>query len=231
MYTRGRTRAARRTSALNACSLPPANARTSSVSLRLHCVTGNFEGLNMTRLQYGFLLLLLAVSQIFTYSLLVFNTPDTSLSTNRDIDPEQLVISIVDELAKTRQYQTHEYKIAGNLVEGAQLQALIRDAVKSELELVVVSGQNNNSRAVVSKDEHQTKQVTLYDQIEQEAALSRSSSLIDQAISAGRWTEQHTQELLPQLSSLSENQRIKLLEKFHGAVNRQEIELEDVPPL
>jgi len=37
--------------------------------------------------------------------------------------------------------------------------------------------------------------------------------------------------LIPHLSQLSTAQRVQLLERFHAAVNRQELELEDIPPL
>ncbi|HEX4911214.1 MAG TPA: hypothetical protein VFV64_10690 [Permianibacter sp.] len=66
---------------------------------------------------------------------------------------------------------------------------------------------------------------------EQELQFANSDAVLSGALASGRWTLHDTEALIPHLSQLSTAQRVQLLERFHAAVNRQELELEDIPPL
>lgn len=64
-----------------------------------------------------------------------------------------------------------------------------------------------------------------------EEAGAVSAAVVQQALSAGVWTAGDTRALLPHLGRLSEEQRAELVDRFYTAVNRQQLDLEDVPPL
>ena len=66
---------------------------------------------------------------------------------------------------------------------------------------------------------------------EQEKSATASYAIISQAILDSVWTKGDTQAISTFLPNLADSQRIELLEQFHGAVNRQELELEDMPAL
>lgn len=65
----------------------------------------------------------------------------------------------------------------------------------------------------------------------QQEAESISMAIVRQAISTGRWTKKDTIALLPHLGRMSAEQRTKLVELFYDSINRQEVYLEDLPPL
>lgn len=68
--------------------------------------------------------------------------------------------------------------------------------------------------------------------MEPEQAFAQSSVIIQEAIQSGKWDAQHTVEMAPLINNLSQEQRIQLLELYHAAVNRGEIEMTGiVPPL
>jgi len=58
-----------------------------------------------------------------------------------------------------------------------------------------------------------------------------SASVVDTALASGKWSANDTVALVPYLQTLNVAQRIALLDKIHAAVNRQELKLEDIPPL
>lgn len=62
-------------------------------------------------------------------------------------------------------------------------------------------------------------------------AFAQSNTVIDQALSRRSWSNEDTAALLPNVAKLSEAQRIELTQKFHGALNRQELRLMGPPPL
>jgi hypothetical protein len=68
--------------------------------------------------------------------------------------------------------------------------------------------------------------------MEPEQAYSRSSAIIAEAIQVGEWDARHTAEMAPLVNNLTQEQRIELLEQYHGALNRGEIKMTGlVPPL
>lgn len=62
-------------------------------------------------------------------------------------------------------------------------------------------------------------------------AFMQSNTVIDQAVSRRTWTMEDSAALLPNIAKLSESQRLELTQKFHGALNRQELKLMGPPPL
>jgi hypothetical protein len=65
----------------------------------------------------------------------------------------------------------------------------------------------------------------------QTQALNSSSLIIQGAVSAGVWTRADTKALLPHIGKVSQQQRRALVEELASAVNRQELKLENLPPL
>lgn len=62
-------------------------------------------------------------------------------------------------------------------------------------------------------------------------AFAQSNTVIDQAVSRRTWTMEDNAALLPNIAKLNESQRNELTQKFHGALNRQELKLMGPPPL
>ena len=60
-------------------------------------------------------------------------------------------------------------------------------------------------------------------------ALRQSSDVVDLALSAGVWTRQDSRTLRQHMLQLNTTDRIALLEKIHGAINRQQLKPEDLP--
>jgi hypothetical protein len=108
------------------------------------------------------------------------------------------------------------------------LQQQIRSVIRSELTTFSATLKANRSTVM---DPPRPTLLTAEQQREQQNQFAQSEAVLDTALSLGVWTERDTRNLIPHLSSLSGAQRLQLLEKFHGAVNRQELKLEDVPPL
>lgn len=66
---------------------------------------------------------------------------------------------------------------------------------------------------------------------EQETASTVAATIIQQATSAGIWTRADTEALMPHIGRISEQQRLALIEQLYGAINRQEMDIQDFPPL
>jgi hypothetical protein len=106
----------------------------------------------------------------------------------------------------------------------AELKAELRAIVRAEMSAamtgtVAVAGAESAPALSGQQRELQTQ------------AAAVSAAIIDQAVSAGVWTRADTEALLPQLGSISPEQRLALVEEFYAAINRQELTLKDFPPL
>lgn len=66
---------------------------------------------------------------------------------------------------------------------------------------------------------------------QREQALAASSSVLRQALTSGVWRAADSQALLQHIAVISPVQRQQLVEEFYAAINRQELKLEDFPPL
>ncbi len=106
----------------------------------------------------------------------------------------------------------------------AELRTELRAIVRSEITALgsaAPARSVNTDTGPVSEQELQMK----------EQASAASGEIIHQAISARIWTREDTRALLPHIGKLDEGQRMALVEEFYSAINRQELKLEDFPPL
>lgn len=55
--------------------------------------------------------------------------------------------------------------------------------------------------------------------------FSRAVSMVEAAIASGEWTNDDLQEIAPQLSNLSDAQRIQIIEKLMNAINNQQLKV------
>ena len=117
---------------------------------------------------------------------------------------------------------------APQLSQAAQrpLQQLLREIVRAELQQRSTHGASTDMSTKPS-----APTMTDAARREQERQYANSEAVLGNALASGRWTVRDTEALIPYLGQLSNRQRVQLLERFHAAVNRQELELEDIPPL
>lgn len=64
------------------------------------------------------------------------------------------------------------------------------------------------------------------DQASNLEAFRRSNETVERALSAGLWSTQDSRTLRQHMANMSDAERIELLEKISGAVNRQQLKLE-----
>lgn len=107
----------------------------------------------------------------------------------------------------------------------AELKDALREIVREELAALPASTEttrvNTQQDKILSENERQ----------EQETAAAISVSIVQQATSAGVWRRTDTEALLPHLGKLSEEHRLALTKQLFSSINRQELAMEDFPPL
>jgi hypothetical protein len=104
----------------------------------------------------------------------------------------------------------------------AELEQALRAIVRSEL----ASSAGNVAQQTVSTRAPSAETHEL-----QLRAVEASAAIIRQATAAGVWSREDTEALLPHIGQVSAEQRLALVEQFYAAINRQELELDDFPPL
>lgn len=107
-----------------------------------------------------------------------------------------------------------------------ELKAALRQIIREELAALPSQAAGKNVHAsqtniVLSDSERQ----------EQQTAAAISEAVVQQATSAGVWTRADTEALLPHLGKMSDQQRLALVDQLYGAINRQEMDIQDLPPL
>ncbi len=147
------------------------------------------------------LLFALVVLQIATLSLLLL----IFLSPARGVAPGSTFV------IKSGREQTQPVSVSQT-----ELRALIR----AEIESRETAGSS-------AAEENQSGE----DPRDQEQAIAASGSIIRQAIAAGAWTRADTEALLPHLGKFPAAERRALMDEFYTAVNRQELAIDDFPPL
>lgn len=114
---------------------------------------------------------------------------------------------------------------ASHLPAAPELKDALREIVREELAALSASTEtvrvNTRQDKIPSENERQ----------EQETAAAISGSIVQQAISAGVWRRTDTEALLPHLGELSDEHRLALTKQLFSSINRQELEMEDFPPL
>jgi hypothetical protein len=109
----------------------------------------------------------------------------------------------------------------------AEFENVLREIIRDELAALPVStvttGENPIPQAEAALSETELEA--------QRTSAMISSSIVQQAASAGVWTQADTDALMPHLGGISPQQRLALIDQLYGAINRQEMEIEDFPPL
>jgi hypothetical protein len=112
-----------------------------------------------------------------------------------------------------------------------EIKATLRKIVREELAALAYVGDLADSHSNNNHPAHSDATLETHDPHVSEQAVTTSSSIIRQAASTGVWTKADTQALLPHIGNMSGQQRLALAEQFYDAINRQQLALEDFPPL
>lgn len=173
----------------------------------------------MTELRFRFWVVFFLAGQTLLLVYFIFNVQKSEK--NRTTESQQLVNLVEDQFIQL------------SAALDSQSIALRQTAMPQQVGILAQEGSAQQAGAQqASAQPPQTTPVLTKEEIEQqEQQYSNSDAIISAAIAVGKWTEQDTRNLLPHMGNLSYEQRIALLEKFHSAVNRQELNLEAFPPL
>jgi len=160
-------------------------------------------------------------------------------------DAEVLSELVIAEIKKfktaTQSIKTGAVISAVSAPDSEQLRQVIRDVLEKELADVLSSSKlQNHNTSNDSSDYSTTTQLRVKteeslsdEQIQhREHAMSQTTTIIDGAIESGNWDPSMNEKIMPYVGALSNEQRIELLEKFHGAINNQSLSLKDgiIPP-
>lgn len=160
-------------------------------------------------------------------------------------DAEVLSKLVLAEIKKfktaTQSIETGPVISAVSAPDSEQLRQVIRDVLEKELAEVLSSSKlQNQNTSNASSDYSTTTQLRVKteeslsdEQIQhREHAMSQTTTIIDGAIESGNWDPSMNEKIIPYVGALSNEQRIELLEKFHGAINNQSLSLKDgsIPP-
>ena len=105
---------------------------------------------------------------------------------------------------------------------------LLREIIRDELAQLTYTPSASSDAVVTTRS---IRNLSYDEQKAQENAAAVSLSIVRQAVSAGAWTKSDTDALLPYVGALSEQQRIVLMDELFGAINQQEVDIQDFPPL
>ena len=115
-----------------------------------------------------------------------------------------------------------------------QLEFMVSNILASRLDQFLVELQRNavTVKSVSDAEQRygsQANELSGMQVAQQEIIIAESQSIISQAISAGVWTAADSRKLSEHTHNLTENQRIQLLDELYSAINRQEVQLNDIP--
>lgn len=176
----------------------------------------------MTNSRIPTLLLSIALVQVVMLGVIWSHLSRLDSNNPAAASAESSIPNISRNLSGPVQDFTHEEDLA----------AVVRDVLRSELRDSLNEIQNSNQQRAVTSNQSVEKEPLTYEQrLLSESAVDESREIITHAVRSGVWTNEDSKKLYANLPDLTEGQRIQLLEQFHGAVNRQELELEDVPIL
>lgn len=164
-------------------------------------------------------LIALQLSVLGILIVMLFNPPLQSSATNANQDlPES---SLEREDPSASPFQSDSEPVS------PELKAALREIIRNELAALTASSS-------AAKDDFTSQpDITLSESKlqEQETAAMVSATIVQQATSAGVWSGTDTEALLPHLGKLSEQQRLLLMDQLYSAINRQEMDIQDFPPL
>jgi DNA-directed RNA polymerase specialized sigma24 family protein len=156
----------------------------------------------------------------------------TQSSSNNDKGLEIALINMSEQLSRIEALQAAKVAVVNpgaNTVTMDQsiLKDTLREIVADELERV----SPKLSAEYVSKAQG-SAYVGDTPYMQPEQAFEQSQAIIREAIQYGELSGEKAAEMAPLVNSLTEKQRIQLLEQYHGALSRGEIKISGiVPPL
>ncbi|WP_428242367.1 hypothetical protein [Gynuella sp.] len=130
----------------------------------------------------------------------------------------------IQQILKRANQQGYVYQDYSGTLDSDSLQDTIATIIRQELAAVDwgETGPRKIAKQTVNDVDPQLS----------EQAYQESADIIAMAVADGRWQARDTETMAPLMGYLTEQQRVELLEQFHQAFNRGEIELVDgVPPL
>ena len=116
-----------------------------------------------------------------------------------------------------------------------RLELLITDTLAKEIEQLKneLPQDHEHLESVAGFDNHDPapdlKEPSHGQQIIEQTANAESQEIVSQALINGVWTAEDTKLISQYVPDLSDQQRRVLLDRFVNALNRQEIELKDIP--
>lgn len=164
-------------------------------------------------------LIALQLSVLGILIVMLFNPPQQSTPTSANQDLPENPLEREDSPASLLHSDSEPVS--------PELKAALREIIRNELAVLTASTSaakddfTSQPGIVLSESELQ----------EQETAAMVSATIVQQATSAGVWSETDTKALLPHLGKLSEQQRLILMDQLYSAINRQEMDIQDFPPL
>ncbi|AJQ96983.1 hypothetical protein [Gynuella sunshinyii] len=130
----------------------------------------------------------------------------------------------IQQMLKRTDQQDYVYQDYSGALDRDTLQDMVATVIRQELATVEWEGSDPRKTA--------DKRASNVDPRLSEQAYQESADIIAMAVANGRWQARDTETMTPLMDYLTEQQRVDLLEQFHQAFNRGEIELVDgVPPL
>ena len=130
----------------------------------------------------------------------------------RSLTDEQLLRDIVRS-------ELHELMQSNIVIDERRL----RDIVRSELSVLPKKEELNAQLTQPAKP------LSLEEKQHQQAAVAASTTIVTTAISNRTWTKADSESLAEQLVQMTEEQRRVIRNQLFTAINRQEIELKDIP--
>lgn len=137
--------------------------------------------------------------------------------------------------AQLRRIEALQFQRTASTDPRTQTVTLDSTILRETLQAIVEEELNRISPAMTRAVDLQAPRQTVegnFAPIPSQEAFGQSEYIVSDAIAAGEWTGEDTARMIPLVNSLTHEQRTELLEQFHTALNRGDIELMGaVPPL
>lgn len=173
----------------------------------------------MTTRQFYVLLFVLVMSQVVGFGLLLHRLPPPG---NKGTQPMAAVEQQSQDFPSAKPASTGQdmSRIVNQLQSAAMrntIEGVLRDALANVLRQ---QGQSTPPQQAVEQTPTS----------EQQATAEQAMAVIDNAISAGVWTQEDNTNLIPYAVKLTHEQRVELINHFVQAVQNKQIILKGPPP-
>lgn len=172
------------------------------------------------------------------------NRNEYASSSEAEILSKLIITEIKKFKTATQTFDSGPSLAAVSVPDSEQIRTVIREVLEKELSQIlnspkfqnVAETQQNNSNESADYSSNQlrgkTEEPLSYENSPlREQAMSQTTTILDEAIASGNWDSSNNEKIMPYIDKLSNEQRIELLEKFHGAINNQALSLTDgIPP-